>query len=174
MTMKQILLILAFLTLLAVPVSAQTFLTNTTLSSAVSTETQTRWVVASATNIEVGGQLFVDNEVVSVIAVSGTTITVNRFQRPMLHAASAVVFVATKAQSATNFLPNSAAVRSGMCSTSTSSTNATALAGLTLPIVNTDTGDMYGCRRNGAAGSWVWNVTNVVSFNGTGSLPVAQ
>lgn len=173
--MKKLILALAFLIpFAAVPVSAQTFLTNTTLSSAVSTLTQNQWVVASATNIEVGGQLYVDNEVVTVTAISGTTITVNRFQRPMLHSASAVVFVATKAQSRTNFLPHSSAVRSGVCSTSTSVANATALAGMILPVVDTDTGDMYGCRKNGAGGSWVWNVTNVVSFNGTGSLPTAQ
>lgn len=172
--MKKLILSLLVALSLAVPVSAQTFLTNTTLSASVTTTTERVFSVASATGIEVGGQLYVDNELVTVTAISGTNITVNRFQRPMLHASGAVVFVATKAQAATNFLPNSSAVRSGACSFSTSSTNATALAGMVLPIVNTDTGDMYGCRRNGASGSWVWNVTNVVSFNGTGSLPVAQ
>lgn len=172
--MKKIILSLLVVLAMAVPVSAQTFLTNTTLSSAVSTTTQNVWVVASATNIEVGGQLFVDQELVTVLAVSGTNITVARTGRPMIHSASAVVFVATKAQRITNFLPHSAAVRSGQCSTSTSSTNSVALSGMTLPIVDTDTGDMYGCRRNGAGGSWVWNVTNVVGLNGAGSVPTAQ
>lgn len=171
---KLILILVALVALAAVPASAQTFLTNTTLSSAVTSTSQRTFVVASATGIEVGGQLFIDQELVTVTAISGTTITVNRFQRPALHAASAVVFVATKAQSITNFLPTSAARRAGACSFSTSSTNGTALAGMTLPIVDTDTGDMYGCRRNGASGSWVWNVTNVQAFNGTGSLPLAQ
>lgn len=172
--MKKLILSLLVTLALAAPVSAQTFLTNTTLSASVTTTTQTQWVVASATNIEVGGQLYVDNELVTVTAVNSTTITVLRTQRPMLHASGAVVFVATKAQSRTNFLPHSAAVRSGACSFSTSSTNATALVGLTLPFIDTDTGDMYGCRRNGASGSWVWNVTNVVGINGAGSVPTAQ
>ena len=172
--MKKLILVLALLVLTAAPLSAQTFLTNTTLSSPVTSTTQNQWVVASATNIEVGGQLYVDQEVVTVTAVSGTTITVFRSQRPMLHSASAVVFVATKAQSRTNFVTHDAARRSGVCSTSTSSANATALAGMILPVVDTDTGDMYGCRRNGAGGSWVWNITNVVGLNGAGSLPTAQ
>jgi len=174
MTMKQIILSLVVALALAAPVSAQTFLTNTTLSAAVSTTTQRTVTVASATNIEVGGQLYIDAEVMTVTAISGTTITVNRFQRPAIHASAAVVFIGTKAQSQTNFLTHSAAFRSGQCSTSTSSTNATALAGMTLPIIDTDTGDMYGCRRNGTGGTWVWNVTNVLGFNGAGSIPTAQ
>lgn len=174
MTMKRLILTLIVALSLAAPVSAQTFLTNTTLSSAVTTTDETRWVVASATGIEVGGQLFVDTELVTVRAISGTTITVNRFGRPGPHASGAVVFVATKAQAQTNFLPTSAARRSGVCSYSTVSFNATALAGMTLPIVDTDTGDMYGCRRNGTGGTWVWNITNVVGINGAGSVPTAQ
>lgn len=172
--MKKLILTLLVALSLAVPVSAQTFLTNTTLSNAVTTTTETRWVLASATGVEVGGQLFVDTELVTVTAISGTTVTVTRFGRPGAHASGAVVFVATKAQSQTNFLPHSAALRSGVCSYSTVSFNATALAGMTLPFVDTDTGDMYGCRRNGSGGSWVWNVTNVVGLNGAGSVPTAQ
>ena len=172
--MKKVLFALLVLLSVSVPVSAQTYLTNTTLSSAVTSTTQTNWVLASATGVEVGGQLYVDQELVSVTAISGTTITVRRSQRPMLHAASAVVFVATKAQSQTNFLPSAAAKRSGACSFSTSYFNAAALAGMTLPFIDTDTGDIYGCRRNGAGSSWVWNVTNVVGINGAGSVPTAQ
>ena len=170
----RILILVALVTLAAVPVSAQTFLTNTTLSSAVSSTSQDRWVVASATGMEVGGSLYVDQELVTIRAISGTTISVNRFQKPMLHASGAVVFIATKAQAVSNFLTCSAALRSGACSFSTSYANPTALAGLTLPIVDTDTGDMYNCRRNGTGGTWVWNVTNVVGFNGAGSIPTAQ
>ncbi len=45
---------------------------------------------------------------------------------------------------------------------------------MTLPFIDTDTGDMYGCRRNGTGGTWVWNVTNVTGLNGAGSIPLAQ
>lgn len=172
--MKKIILSLLVALSLAAPVSAQTFLTNTTLASAVSTTTQRTVSLTSATGVEVGGQLYVDAEVMTVTAISGTTITVNRFQRPAIHSALAVVFVGTKAQSQTNFLPHNAAFRSGQCSTSTSSTNSVALAGMTLPVIDTDTGDMYGCRRNGSGGAWVWNVTNVLGLNGAGSIPLAQ
>lgn len=174
MTMKKIILTLLVALSLAAPVSAQTFLTNTTLSSAVSTTTQRTFALTSATGVEVGGWLFVDQEPVMVTAISGTNITVNRFARPMIHASGAIVFVLTKAQANTNLVPHSAAVRSGQCSTSTSSTNSVALAGMTLPIIDADTGDMYNCRRNGTGGTWVWNVTNVVGFNGAGSIPTAQ
>lgn len=170
--MKRLILVLTLVTLAAVPVSAQTYLTDTTLSSAVTSATQSRWVLASATGVEVGGQLFVDHELVTVLAVSGTTVTVQRFQRPAAHAAAAVVYVATKAQASTNFLPNSAARRAGVCSSVASSTPSVALVGLTLPFIDTDTGNIYGCRRNGSGGSWVWNITNVVGENGAGSIPI--
>lgn len=169
--MKKILVSLAFVLLAAVPLSAQTYLVDTTLSSAVTSLSQRNFVLASASGVEVGGQLFVDHELVTVVSISGTTITVNRNARPGLHAASAVVYVATKAQSQTNFLPHNAALRAGVCSSSSSSTPSVALAGQVLPFIDTDTGDIYGCRRNGSGGSWVWNITNVVGVNGAGSIP---
>lgn len=173
MTMKKLCLTLLVALALAAPVSAQTFLTNTTLSAAATADQRTL-ALTSATGVEVGGQLYIDWELVTVTAISSTTVTVNRFQRPAAHASGAVVFIATKAQSQTNFLTHNAAMRAGVCSSVASSTNSVALAGMTLPFVDVDTGDMYGCRRNGSSGSWVWNVTNVTGFNGAGSVPTAQ
>ena len=60
-----------------------------------------------------------------------------------------------------------------VCSSVASSTPSVALTGMVLPFIDTDTGDVYGCRRNGDGGSWVWNTTNVVGINGAGSIPTA-
>lgn len=173
--MKKIIFVLAFiLSFAAVEVQAQTYLTNTTLSAAI-TATQTTLTVASATNIAAGGALFIDHEVLEVVSVSGTTITVSRTQRPAAHASSAVVYVATVAQRPFVMLSHNGARRMGQCSTSTSSTPSVALASIRfLPIIDIDTGDFYNCRRNGASGTWVWNVTNVQTVNAeAGSVPTA-
>lgn len=164
--------LVALATIWSAPVEAQTYLRNTTLSANI-TATQTQFAIASATGVEVGGVLFVDHEPMPIQAVSGTTVTVLRTQKPLAHASGAVVYVGTKAQRATNFLVHSAARRMGQCSTSTSVVPQTALTALgTLPIIDVDTGDVYMCRKNGASGSWVWNVTNVQSLNGeAGSTP---
>lgn len=164
--------LIALGTFWSAPVEAQTYLRNTTLSANI-TATQTQFMIASATGVEVGGALFVDHELMVIQAVSGTTVTVLRTQKPQAHSSGAVVYVATKAQRATNFLSHDGARRMGQCSTSTSVVPATALANLgTLPIIDVDTGDIYMCRKNGASGSWVWNVTNVQALNGeAGSTP---
>lgn len=62
--------------LLSIGAFAQTALTATTLSAAI-TSSQRQVVVASATGITAGNtMLYIDNEAMSVNAVSGTTITV--------------------------------------------------------------------------------------------------
>lgn len=173
--MKKIIAIAILLgTLAAVDVQAQDYLSNTTLSANI-TATQTVFAVASATDIEAGGGLYVDHEYMPVISVSGTTVTVARTHRPARHSASAVVYVATRAQRPFTMLTHDGARRSGQCSTSTSNQPSTALAEYRyLPIIDIDTGNFYGCRRNGAGGTWVWNVTNVQALNGeAGSVPTA-
>lgn len=75
-------LLVAALMALAVPVAAQTTVTQTTLSSSLAAPTQTAparlAIVASATNITVGTELFVDEEAMLVTAVNGTNMTVQR------------------------------------------------------------------------------------------------
>lgn len=165
---------LGLLAVAPVTVTAQTYLRTTTLSTSI-TSTQTTFAVASATGVAAGGALFVDAEFMPISAVSGTSVTVVRAQRPIAHAASAVVIVASAAAKAYTMLTHSAAYRIGQCSTSTSVVAATALAGFSyLPIIDIDTGDMYMCRHNGVGGSWVWNRTNVQNINGTaGSVPTS-
>lgn len=83
---------------------AQTILTNTTLSSAVTDSSSRIFSVASATGISAPSPtdntkatfLFVDNEEVSVVAVNGTQITVVRGvsgTASKTHASTATVFV---------------------------------------------------------------------------------
>lgn len=101
--LKQLCLI-AFIALLAPVAYAQTILTNTTLSSAVTTNKTQVFVLASATgvtapsatNSQLATYLYVDRELVSVSAVSGTTITVIRGQAGTFaanHVSGATVFV---------------------------------------------------------------------------------
>lgn len=98
--------ILSIALLLALPAFGQTILTITTLSSAVSSTTQAaqnqKIVVASATgisaptNLQPNTDLWIDNELMAVEAVSGTTITVRRGLSPSKaspHASGALVFV---------------------------------------------------------------------------------
>lgn len=159
--MKKLILILTLLTLAAVPVSAQTYLTSTTLSSAVTSPTQTQIVVASATGIAAGGALYVDHELMIVTAVSGTTITVTRFQAPNTHAASSTVIIIPAAARATALVTRDP--RAGSC---------TLTDYQYLPIINTDTGNVWLCRYIGTAvtASRVWAATNITAVNGQTSL----
>lgn len=161
--MKNSILIVFALFLLAVPASAQTYLTTTTLSQAVTSQTQRQWVVASASGIVAGAQLFVDRELVTVVSVSGTTITVNRSQAPSTHAVSAVVIICPLAALSTAFVQNSGAPRPG----SVASLSAIPY----LPIVDTDTGNVWLPRfLTAGSPSRVWAATNVVMLNGQTSL----
>src|SRR5271154_3585219 len=101
--MKNLKTLLSLL-LLAVCAHAQTILTNTTLSSAVSTGSATSVGVASATGISAPSTsdptkatiLYVDREAMYVTGVSATTISVIRGYESTAgrsHASSAVVFV---------------------------------------------------------------------------------
>lgn len=93
--MKKLIQILSLLTLLAVPVSAQTNLAQTTLNGAV-TATQLTVTLTSATGVTTTSGLLIDLEYVTVTAVSGTRISVVRGQAGTIaqaHATSAKVQV---------------------------------------------------------------------------------
>ena len=162
--MKKLLITLAWLSVASVA-SAQTYLTNTTLSTAVGArDTQIR--VASATSLAAGGAVYIDHELMQVTAVSGTTITVSRTQAPTTHGSGAVVYVATQAQKPTVFLQHeNALLKVGSCVLTDQQF---------LPVFDTQYGDMYTCRY--AAGNDTyrrWVKTNVVGLNGAGSLPTS-
>lgn len=131
------------LALLAQPAIAQTELTQTTLSAAV-TDTSGQTVrVASATGIAVNSTgLWVDHEYMPVVAISGTTITVQRGgfgTRANTHASGAKVWVSV-AGSAISYDPN------GSC---------TAGQGLDRyePLINTVNGNMWRCGGSGWYGA---------------------
>lgn len=94
-------LALTFLLVLALSVSAvaQTTTTSTTLSAAVTSVGVTTFRVTSATTFAANTTwAYVDQEVVKVMSVSGTTINVLRGQKgtiPALHASGAVIYVGT-------------------------------------------------------------------------------
>ncbi len=79
---------------LAVSATAQTALSETTLSAAV-TSSQSFVQVASATGAVAGGGLYVDREFMTIAAsyTSGTTIPVIRRGRAVTHAASVPVYI---------------------------------------------------------------------------------
>lgn len=181
--MKRIVFVLVALTLSAAPSLAQTYPTMTTLSSAVAGGSSTQpppgqLRLTSGTNVQAGGALFVDQEYMDITGCANaacTIVNVNRTARPAAHAAGAVVFVATQAMKPNIMLRSAGAYRVGQCSTSTSSSPATALGGLYqyLPLIDIDTATVYNCRRI-AGGVWTWVRTNVQAMNTLdGSVPTA-
>ena len=162
--MKNLIIALAVLLLSVVSASAQTYLTNTTLSTAA-TATDPTIVVASATGFAAGGAVYVDHELMQITAVSGTRISVSRTQAPNSHGSGAVVYLATQAQKPFVFLQHEAAQRAGSCVLTSQQF---------LPLFDTLTGDMFTCRYAAANDSYRrWVVTNVQGLNGAGSLPTA-
>lgn len=162
--MKRIVLgLIVAVSLVAVPVSAQTYLTSTTLSSAV-TASQGTVIVASASGIAAGGALYVDREFMLVRSVSGTTITVARGQMGTpgnAHGASRTVII----------FP-AAAIATAAVTTDPSPVNGVGTCTLTehryQPIINVLNGNVWLCRYTAAAqSSRVWAATNetLITYN---------
>lgn len=134
---------------LAAILSAQTALTTTTTTSAL-TAVQTSFTVSSATGITAGVSLYlvdpgqVRGELVLVRAVSGTNITVNRLSNKAAHVSGALVWIGAavgtpnQAASFQNFNP------AGAC---------TAANTLFTPWINIQTGQLAFC--NVTTGNWV-------------------
>lgn len=130
--------------------AAQTATTTTTLSTAIATTATRTVVLASATNVDVGGLLFIDREIMTVTAVNGTTITVMRgvpSSKVSQHPVSSLVYVAAKAQKASVFKTDQ--VTFGTCVRANEAF---------LPQVNPDTGDVFDC----PVGATVWVPMNKV------------
>lgn len=173
--MKRILIVaLALLTLAAVPVSAQTYLTNTTLSAAISTPTATTpadacFNVASATTAAVGGAVYIDKEMISITSVSGTRICGTRGSQGTN---------ATTHNSGANVLIAPVAALTGALPAFTQ-LNGRALAGSCnpanyryLPIVDTDSGNIHLCWAKSATYGRIWSFTNLYPPNGLPSYLV--
>lgn len=144
--------LIGLLLTLAVPAFAQTATTSTTLSTAISDTSGTSLVVASATNIDAGGLLFIDREAFDVISVSSTTVRVRRGAEgtlASLHPASSVVYVAAKAQKTRVFTAPGKQVAFGTC---------TRASEAFLPQIDLRSGRVWDC----PVGSTVWVPMNEV------------
>lgn len=142
--------VLIGLLILAAPAFAQTATTSTTLSTAVSSTSGTSLVVASATNVEAGGQLYIDRELMDVVSVNSTTVRVVRGAggtKPSLHPASSLVYVATKLGKPSVFKSNQ--VQFGTCTRANE---------IYLPQIDAANGIIWDC----PTGSTVWVPMNEV------------
>lgn len=156
--MRRIVLTLIVTLSLVAPAFAQTYLTSTTNSAAISASASS-FVVASATGIAAGGALYINREYMSVRSVSGTTITVVRGQAGTTanaHGASQTVIIIPAAAIPTVVTLVDPAPTSGVGS-------CTASANQYLPIINVGNGNLWLCRYTAAAQTFTrWAATNEV------------
>lgn len=135
---------------------AQTALTTTTLSSAVSTPTQSTVTLASGTGVTVQGAqnaintvLYIDRELMRVISlVSGTTYTVQRGvsgTRPFVHASGARVYLGAPSGNFFRGLPSSSMMW-GSCYAPNE---------ISLPKIYVDTGDIFDCKNGTSGAQWI-------------------
>jgi hypothetical protein len=168
MKLKTVAVVLALI-LSAVPLSAQTYLTTTTLASAVSSASADSVSLTSATGVAAGGVIYVDREAMGVLSVSGTTVRVTRGQlgtKGATHASGAdVIIVPAAALQGPLAAVGQSDPPYGSCVTSNYRY---------LPIINVVTGDVWSCRWSGAGTQTAkqWRATNTIAVNGTGSLIV--
>lgn len=136
--------------LLAAPVFAQTTTTATTLSAAVTSNTQDRITVASATGFAAGRFVYIDNELMQVARTysSGTTIPVLRGKggRASQHLSGARVIAGT----AGSYDPSTGNSSGVFISASPYGPCTPASQAFTI-VVNTTTGDKFKC----IADTWV-------------------
>lgn len=139
--------------LIAAPVAAQTATTTTTLSAAITDPGATSLLVASATNVEAGGALFIDREFLVVTGVNATTVSVMRGAggtRASAHANASLVYVATKAQLAYVFKSDQAFL--GTCTRANQAY---------LPQVDVSNGIVWDC----PTGATQWSPVNTPGLN---------
>lgn len=147
-TFARFVAVLLGLLILPAAAFAQTATTSTTLSNAIADTSGTTVVVASATNVDAGGLLYVDREALDVVSVSGTTVRVKRGSegtRAALHPASSPVWVAAKAQKTSVF--KSGQPYFGTCTRANEAF---------LPQINVTTGQIWDC----PTGTTVWLALN--------------
>lgn len=172
--MKKLIIALTLLTLAAVPVSAQTYLTTTTLSAAVTTPTATTQAgnvinLTSATTAAVGGAVYIDHELMTITAISGTRLTVVRGAGGTVattHNNGATVIIAPVA-ALTGVIPAFTQLGGRPLAGSCNPANYRYL-----PIVDTDSGNVHLCWDKGGGQGRIWSFTNLYPPNGLPSLLV--
>ena len=142
--------VLAALLVAALPIHAQTILTQTTLSAAVTQTTARTMSLAAGTNVSVGSDLYVDRELDVVISCSptcpsssATTVTIQRGASGTAagtHSSGALVFVGAPAAFSTN--PRVNWPSNGSCTRGNE---------LYLPVINVSTGTIADC----IGGVWI-------------------
>lgn len=146
---------------LSASVSAQTYLTSTTNSGAL-TATQTTVTVASASGIAAGGALYVNRELMTVRSVSGTVVTVVRGQSGTVanaHGASQTVIVIPAAAVPTVVSTNDPSPVNGIGTCSRAEHRY-------LPIINVTSGNVWLCRPSGSStGIWMGTNTTPLTYN---------
>lgn len=136
-TLRSLILGLVIVLALTMPGFAQTSLTTTTLSSAVTSASQTVLSLTAVTGITGGSSILYLTpglEAMDVVSVSGTTVTVRRGTqgtRGVPHAANTVVWVANTPNRFVQQAPR------GACTQSTDQDFA--------PLIHLPTGDLYNC-----------------------------
>lgn len=154
--MVRVVLGLVVALLLSISASAQTYLSTTTLTNAVSA-TQTTVVLASTTGLASGAAIYLDRELMTVRSVSSLTVTVVRGQAGTVansHTAARTVILIPAAAVAANVI--SAVDPSGLAGVGGCSPSAYQY----LPIINVTNGNVWSCR-------WVSNVRVWAATNDT-------
>jgi hypothetical protein len=165
--MKKLILILALSLFSVVPAWAQTYLTTTTLNGAVTSASATSINLTAATTAAVGGAIYVDHEAMTITAVSGTRISVVRGAmgtNAATHATGATVIIAPVAAlqgTVPAFTQLNGRQMAGSCNPANYRY---------LPIVDTDSGNVFLCWAFADGGPRVWSFTNIVRNNGQTSL----
>ena len=153
-TLIRITLIAAILVGFTLPAVAQTYATTTTLSAALA-EGATSMAVTSNTGFTVGNWVYIDQEVVLIRSISGTTIGISRGQRGTLNqshrSAERVV------TGANDFFRDIDPDFGGVCS----GTAAGGLSAAFLPWINVRAGRLWVC----VGGVWRATTTMAVTYD---------
>jgi hypothetical protein len=160
-TIRYILLAVA-LALGALPASAQTIISRTTVSAAVSATAQSI-VVASATGFTVGNFAWLDMEAVQITSVSGTTIGIQRGQigtAARAHASGRAILTGN----IQHFQQTDPTTLNGTCSRGVGEAAYS-------PWINVRTGVISLCGQSSAGGTtWTQTVTAPLTLN---SIPTS-
>jgi hypothetical protein len=166
MTMKlfiRLSLMLGMIGALGLPAQAQTAITTTTLTNAITTRaTRQDIVVGSNTGMAVGSTaLLIDGSVYQINAISGTTITVTNTAYPASHLASVTVYV----------VPLGAQIgRNPVGSCIRGTAGVVPLYSPYTIMFNLATGDMAVCRGNVGSRSWV--ISNQYGYAASANPPI--
>ena len=162
-TMVRVFLALVLALGLSVSASAQTYLSSTTNTTAI-TASQTTFALGSVTGLASGAGLYINREYMTVRSVSGLNVTVLRGQSgtpAVPHGASQTVILIPLAAVGTVVTPTDPTQVTGVGT-------CTVTDWAYLPVINVINGNVWLCRYTAAAQSArVWAATNqtLITYN---------